>query len=199
MDSSEILTERLRLVTITAERMRADFALDRNLLANLIDAEVPPEWPPEHWEPHCFDFIEKMYAEHPQTYGWSRYVVLQAEQPVLIGTLGGFVKSASEAEIGYGILPRWQRNGYATEAARALIAELLRDGSLETISAQTYPHLTASRRVMERCGMQLAGPGEEEGTIRYQLHRSRTSPASGCRDEDASRAACSPRRSTPAP
>jgi ribosomal-protein-alanine N-acetyltransferase len=39
------------------------------------------------------------------------------------------------------------------------------------VAAETYPSLTASLRVMEKCGMTLAGEGAEGGTVRYIIKR----------------------------
>jgi [ribosomal protein S5]-alanine N-acetyltransferase len=181
MSTPDILTPRLRLVNITVERMRADPARSTRLadsthfpnstrFSELLDAHVPPSWPPEHWEPHVFDFMEKQYAQHPHTVGWNRYVILRSGS-ILIGTLGAFQRSESEAEIGYSILPSWQRMGLATEATLAHIRYLFETTSLQTLIAHTFPHLTPSIRVMEKCGFQLDGPGDEAGTVRYRLRR----------------------------
>lgn len=171
MTSAPLFTPRLRLVTQSHELMRADCAADYATLSALLQARVPKEWPPEHLEPHCFAFTATMYAEHPHTYGWGRYIVIQAQPATLVGVVGAFPRSDSEAEVGYGILPPWQGQGYATEATQTLIAALFQDTRLQAISAQTYPSLIASLRVMERCGMQPAGPGDEPGTIRFRLTR----------------------------
>lgn len=182
MPTPDILTPRLRLVPITIERMRADPANSHRIahsghfpdsagFAELLDAHVPPSWPPEHWEPHVFDFFEKQYAEHPHTLGWNRYVILRSES-LLIGTLGAYPRSEAEAEIGYSILTPWQRMGLATEATLAHIAYLFETTSLQTLIAHTFPNLTPSIRVMEKCGFQPDGPGDETGTVRYRLRRS---------------------------
>jgi [ribosomal protein S5]-alanine N-acetyltransferase len=171
MTSAPIVTPRLRLVTQSHELMRADCAADYVTLGDLLQANVPMEWPPEHVEPHCFAFTETMYAEHPHTYGWGRYIVLQAQPATLIGVVGAFPRNETEAEVGYGILSRWQRQGYATEATQALIAGLFEDTRIQTISAQTFPHLIASLRVMEHCGMHPAGLGDDAGTVRFRLTR----------------------------
>jgi [ribosomal protein S5]-alanine N-acetyltransferase len=147
-------------------------------LFRLLGAEVPSEWPPEHWEPHVFAFMEKQYAQSPQTLGWHRYVVLGGEHPVLIGTMGGFPRGESEAEIGYSILEPWQRRGLATEGLMALMTELFEADGLQSISAQTFPVLTPSVRVLEKCGFRLNGAGEEEGAVRYRLEKSRFPPSS---------------------
>jgi len=166
MTSSDLETDRLRLTVITVERMRADAAAD-GTLAMLLNATVPAAWPPEHWEPHVFEFIEKQARETPHAASWNRYVLLKINPPTLIGTLGGFPKGTDEAEIGYSILPTWQRQGLATEALRIFIEELFLDRTLSSITAQTLPHLMPSIRVLEKCGFHLEGPGEE-GAIRYR-------------------------------
>ncbi len=163
----DIFTERLRLVAITPALLR----MEDDALSMHLRAEVPGIWPPEHWEPHVFDFLEQQYQKAPETIAWNRYVVLTAERPVLIGTLGGFPHTESEAEIGYSILQPWQQRGLATEGLRALMREIFCNSAIRSITAQTFPHLTASIRVLEKSGFCRDGFGNEEGTIRYRLWR----------------------------
>jgi [ribosomal protein S5]-alanine N-acetyltransferase len=169
---SDILTDRLRLVVITPSLMM----LETTTLSRLLGAEVPYLWPPEHWEPHVFDFMRRQQLEHPETAGWNRYVLLPREPSILIGTLGGFLRCSAEAEIGYSILRPWQRQGLAREGIHALIREVFRTVSVLSISAQTFPDLIASRRVLEKCGFHQAGFGDDQGTIRYCLERSGLPP-----------------------
>lgn len=173
----DICTPHLRLVSSAPDLLEADFTGDRSLLSTRLCAIVPPSWPPEHWEPHCLPFLENQFAEHPHTLAWSRYVVLTEAPDTLIGTIGGFPRSTAEAEIGYGILPLWQGRGLATEAALVLINEISRHPGISSISAQTFPHLSASVRVMEKCGMHRAGPGDEQGTVRYRMDLPRPAPS----------------------
>jgi RimJ/RimL family protein N-acetyltransferase len=165
----DLKTARLRLVAITPAMLKAEGAAD-GMLAQMLGAEVTAEWPPEHWEPHVYHFIEKQYVEDPRTRGWHRYVLLaNGRQPILIGAVGGFPKLEGDVEIGYSTLPSFQRRGFGTEAAKALVDWLLKQKDVRTVSAQTYPSLPESIKVMERCGMTYVGPGEDEGTVRYRL------------------------------
>jgi RimJ/RimL family protein N-acetyltransferase len=167
----DLKTERLRLVAITPALLKADEAGD-GTLAGMLGAEVTAEWPPEHWEPHVYHFVEKQYVEDPRTRGWHRYVVLQnGRRSTVIGAVGGFPKPEGDVEIGYSTLPGFQRKGYGTEAARALVEWLLKQKDVRSVSAQAYPSLPESIKVMERCGMQFAGPGEDEETVRYRRDR----------------------------
>ena len=169
VNTSDIFTERLRLVAITPTMLNSE-ASDSTSLSFLIKAKVPSLWPPEHWEPHVFDFIQKQYRDSPETLGWHRYVVMQSAPATLVGTLGAFPKGRTEAEVGYSILEPWRCMGLATEGLRALIAELLKSNRLESIVAQSFPWLLPSIRVMEKCGLTLAGPGDDEGSVRYRLY-----------------------------
>lgn len=170
MQISDMVTPRLRLVTLTLDMIDADAAGDFLRLGELLGAVVPPEWPPEHWEPHVFDFFRTQYAEQPETIGWSRYVV-RREEPVLIGTVGGFRRTETEAEVGYSILPPWQRQGYASEGFRALLSALFAEDGLASVTAQTYPHLAGSLGVLRKARFEAAGEGDEPGTVRFRLHR----------------------------
>src|ERR1700744_6151393 len=121
----DLKTARLRLVAITPAMLKADEAADGSL-ERILAAEVTPEWPPEHWEPHVYHFIEKQYADEPRTRGWHRYVLLRnggggATPYTLIGAVGAFPKLEGDAEIGYSTIRSYQRRGYGTEAARALV------------------------------------------------------------------------------
>ena len=173
VSTSDILTERLRLLAIVPALMR----MEAHILRDLLHVEVPECWPPEHWEPHVFDFMKQHFQQVPKSAAWARYVVLQSGTPVLIGTLGGHLRAETEAEIGYGILPPWQRRGLATEGTRALMDLIFQDDAIQSISAQTYPHLTASVRVLEKCGFAPAGDGDEQGTVRYRFMRPTPWPA----------------------
>jgi [ribosomal protein S5]-alanine N-acetyltransferase len=171
----DLTTARLRLVAITPEMLEADEAADGSL-AKILRAEVTADWPPEHWEPHVYHFIERQYEDEPRTRGWHRYVLVPTRRgsvlgETLIGAVGAFPKLEGDAEIGYSTIRSYQRQGYATEAARALVDWLLTQKGVKSVSAQTYTSLPESIKVMERCGMTYVGPGEDEGTVRYQRRR----------------------------
>lgn len=89
MSYEDILTARLRLITITPAMLDAESALPQSLAA-LLQLRVPAEWPDANWEPHVFTFIKQQYVEHPHTLGWHRYVALTGDDPVLIGAVGAF-------------------------------------------------------------------------------------------------------------
>jgi ribosomal-protein-alanine N-acetyltransferase len=168
----DLKTQRLRLVAMTPAMLHADLARDGSLSATL-HARLTTEWPPKEWEPHVVRMILQQQMDLTDTFGWNRYVVLKNkfEADTLIGCVGGFLKAEQSVEIGYSTLPSFQRRGFATEAARALVDWLLQQKNVRCITAQTMESMTESVKVMERCGLQQAGVGDDEGTVRYTRNR----------------------------
>lgn len=162
------------MVAITPEMLVAESQQDGVELASLLRAKVTAEWPPVEWEPHVHRMIEKQYDEWPESFGWHRYVLLERGlgwQSTLVGAVGGFPKKYGDVEIGYSTLPGFQRRGYATAFARRLVEFLLEQEGVMSVSAQAYPHVQESIKVMGRCGMSYAGEGDEAGTVRYRRMR----------------------------
>jgi RimJ/RimL family protein N-acetyltransferase len=176
IECDDIVTPRLVLIAITPAMLLSEQESDGKL-GSLIECVIPPNWPPVDWEPHVLSNLLKQFELYPEQIGWHRYVALR--QPdgrrVLIGCLGAFWREASpeECEIGYSILPPHEGQGLATEGTLALIGYLRgtenRGPRLASVFANTFPHLGASLRVMEKCGLTYDGTGVEAGTVRYRL------------------------------
>jgi RimJ/RimL family protein N-acetyltransferase len=181
----EIQTARLDLVPVTAESLRCQVGFGPQMYADLgaaIHAEIPTEWPPENWEPHVLDYLLNLIAEEPEATGWGRYLLLRHPGGrTLIGTFGcAFPKAETgQAELGYGLLPSWQRQGFAAEAVLAMLPWLQSQRTIRAFVAQTFPNLRGSIRVLEKCGFAHVGAGFEEGTVLYRLDLSETVTASG--------------------
>jgi RimJ/RimL family protein N-acetyltransferase len=60
-------------------------------------------------------------------------------------------------EIAYGVDPDQQGNGYATEAARALVAHAFDSGRVQLVCAHTRHESNASARVLAKCGFKQVG------------------------------------------
>lgn len=167
----DLRTGPLRLVVITPEMLVAEHRSDVSELGRLLGAKLTMEWPPVEWEPHVFRIIQKQYEEWPESYGWHRYVLLKrglGRESVLVGAVGGFPRRCGDVEIGYSTLPGFQRRGYATAFARRLVEFLLEQDGVKSVSAQAYPQIQESIKVMARCGMSYVGEGDDSGTVRYR-------------------------------
>ena len=65
------------------------------------------------------------------------------------------------AEIGYGIDPAYENQGYTTEAAKAMLDWAFQSDELFFIEAEAEADNAASLRVIEKLGMKQYGMGEE--------------------------------------
>ena len=84
-------------------------------------------------------------------------------------------------ELGYRLRRDVWRQGLATEGSRALIDLAFRSPGVQAVRAETLLVHTASRRVMEKCGMRLVRtftadwpvslPGSEHGDVEYAIAR----------------------------
>jgi RimJ/RimL family protein N-acetyltransferase len=174
-----IHTDRLELVAGTVELAEAEI---KNLaeFSQMLQVPKPASWPPplndEHSQQH---FLASLRKAQPADAGWNLWFCVRRQPRELLGN-AGFKGSPKDGfvEIGYSMLEIHQRNGYCTEAVKALIQWAFQHREVQTVVAHTFPELTPSIRVMEKCGMVFAGHGPvEDGmqTIRYELTRGRSS------------------------
>jgi ribosomal-protein-alanine N-acetyltransferase len=170
-----IVTERLELVPATPESARAAL-LGRAELGARLGVIVPESWPPDLLDSAALEFTLERLAEGPEHEGWWLYfIVLSNGGPgrVLIGGAGykGPPSSDGTVEVGYGIVGDRQRRGYATEAVQGLLGGAFGHGAVQRVIAETLPELTASIRVLLKCGFRLIGEGSEPGVIRFEVTR----------------------------
>ncbi len=165
----ETRTSRLRLVAGTLEIAEAEIE-GRAPLEMLLEAEVPPDWPPESIR-DALSFFLDLYREHPEWLGWLGWYAISTEAaPVLCGSVGfkGPPNEAGMVEIGYSLLPDYQGHGLASEMVRGLIDWALRQSKVRVIEAETAPDNHPSIRVLERNRFERVGEGSERGFVRFR-------------------------------
>jgi [ribosomal protein S5]-alanine N-acetyltransferase len=174
-------TERLRLVAGTKRLAQAN----RLKLAGLLGADITGSWPPPILADILPAWAERLSTE-PELAGWLYwYVVLKDEEgdeDVLIGSAGfnGLDPETGTLLMGFCILPAFRCNGYAAEAAFALLGWAFERTGVRRVAARTFPEHTASVRVLENIGMRLvqepsdpyAEPSDNgSGAVLYELTR----------------------------
>lgn len=75
----------------------------------------------------------------------------------LIGVAGLHLKPGSAPELGYWIGEPFWGQGYASEAAGALVSAAMEEGACKTLRAQARAENLASRRVLEKLGFSVLG------------------------------------------
>jgi [ribosomal protein S5]-alanine N-acetyltransferase len=170
-----IATERLELIPATVALARA--ALDGDVaLAARLGVVVPATWPPEFLDPPALEFtLDRLTEGAHQAGWWLHFVVLArgAHGRTLIGSAGykGPPSPDGTVEVGYGIVPDHQRQGYASETVRALLEHAFAVPAVHRVIAETFPELTPSIGVLRNCGFRLVGDGSEPGVIRFEITR----------------------------
>jgi [ribosomal protein S5]-alanine N-acetyltransferase len=160
----QIETAQLRLVPCTVAAAQAAMA-DRAALASLLGARVPDDWPAEDLR----DFLPiygQIVDQQAARQGWGIWLMLGLAEGALVGDIGfkGRPDALRTAEIGYSVLPAFQGHGYATEAARALIAWGFAQPGVRRIVANCRFDNAASRRVLEKAGLRQTGRDRDELT-----------------------------------
>jgi [ribosomal protein S5]-alanine N-acetyltransferase len=168
-----IITPRMHLVPATLELLTAELQGPASLSA-FIGAYVPANWPPPLYDEPAIRWTMGQLAKPSADGRWySHYFVLQsltAAPDIVIG-VGGYVGGPSPTgvvEIGYSIIPEYHRKGYATEAAGGLTRNAFTKG-VKVVAAHTLENDPASGGVLLKNGFRMIGPGNEEGTSRYEI------------------------------
>lgn len=109
------------------------------------------------------------YCEKIEDLDFSKYLnredvlaIRLKETGKLIGILTLFGNQGKSVEIGYGIGSAYWNQGYTTEAVTCFLEYLFREKGYETVFASFFPNNIASRRVMEKVGMQYSHTNRNE-------------------------------------
>ncbi len=148
-----LLTERLLLRSLTLEDA-ADvqrLAGDRDIALMVLRIPHPYEdGMAEEWIRACADAYKKDEAIN--------FAITLRTDRKLIGTIGLELEQENErAELGYWIGKPYWNLGYATEAARAVVAYSFEVLKLNRIYAYHFTRNPASGRVLEKIGMHYEG------------------------------------------
>jgi RimJ/RimL family protein N-acetyltransferase len=168
-----ILTPRLRL-----RPLRED---DLEGLRDIYTDPRVGEWIGPHSDADVLDTLRFQIA-HQAEHGWSLWAVEERETGRLLGDCGlqPLECKGPEVELGYDLHPDTWGRGIATEAARASVEAAFRDFGLDRLIAVVKPHHAASRRVLEKAGLTLAGERQayRERMLLYEATASRSAGSS---------------------
>lgn len=148
-----LLTERLLLRSLTLEDAQdvQHLAGERDIALMVLRIPHPYEdGMAEEWIRFCADAYKKDEAIN--------FAITLKTDRNLIGTIGLELEQENErAELGYWIGKPYWSHGYATEAARAVVAYCFEVLKLNRIYAYHFTRNPASGRVLEKIGMRYEG------------------------------------------
>jgi RimJ/RimL family protein N-acetyltransferase len=168
-----LIKPRLRVVAshrIDTDRLvlRSPLASDAAPISALLE-----NWNVAHWlvrvpfpyrVEHAAAWIERSIQERAAGVGWP-YLILRRDDNVLMGcmdmSIEGDVKGGT---LGYWLGEGFWGQGYATEAARAIIGFAFDILKLSEVNASALPENARSMRVLEKAGLVHIGP-QVENTV----------------------------------
>jgi RimJ/RimL family protein N-acetyltransferase len=112
-----------------------------------VSADVSPAW------------VEGLRAAKSADPWLQGFAVVHRASRSVIGSAGfkGPPDGEGTVELAYGIVPDYQGQGYATEAAAALVRFAFADGRVRLVRAHTLPANNASTRVLAKCHFKHVG------------------------------------------
>ncbi len=169
-----LTTARMRLVPRTAELTRAEIA-DRPAFTALLDSTVPANWPPDLLVDALPWFLQQLEAA-PDQVGWLDWYGLVrgiGGQPDVLVASGGFLGPPQDGtvEVGYSVLPQFQRQGLATEMVAGLVDWALVQAGVQQVVAEAHADNTPSVRLLGRLGFVAIGAGRDPGHLRFGRSR----------------------------
>lgn len=163
-----IETERLHLMPAPLDLVRAVAAGRREGLR--FPATLPEEWPDTDLREFLPTYAE-ILREDPDGACWGVWVIIERASKTVVGDIGfkGSPDEHGRVEIGYSVLPPWRRQGYAFEAARALVRWALADPDVSGVQAECLAENYPSARVLEKIGMRCLGCSD--GMLKWEMAR----------------------------
>ncbi|MEH1788005.1 MAG: GNAT family N-acetyltransferase [Nostoc sp.] len=155
-----IVTKRLYLVPLKLEIVKAAI-LGNSELARSLAVTVLPDWPDEEFIqilPGIADILSK-YALQSQ-WGWGSLIIHKAENKLIGHVMIKIIPDATgsptdSVELGYQVVPSYRRQGYASEAAKAMADWTLYQPGIKKVTAGCNADNIGSKRVLEKIGMRL--------------------------------------------
>lgn len=103
---------------------------------------------------HILVFLEEL-KENPKLKGWGPWFVISKSDSKVIGDIGfkGVPDNEGFVEVGYGIIPEAQKQGYATESVQAIIDWAFKSSQVKKVNAQCNEENIPSIKVLEKLKM----------------------------------------------
>jgi ribosomal-protein-alanine N-acetyltransferase len=161
VDVPAVRSERLDLVWTSPEFMQA--SLDGKIAEaeRLIGAALPAEWPDD--EKRMRQQLKRV-LDDPEQGLWIGCSMVRRADSVYVGGIGfhGKPNEFGQVELGYGVEPQYRRQGYASEAALALIDWARREQGVRRFVLRISPTNQPSLGMAAKLGFQQIGTQIDE-------------------------------------
>ena len=108
--------------------------------------------------------------------GYSNYSLIIKNNGEKIGTCGLYNRDGIDGvDIGFGLLPQYERFGYAHESSLRLMKAAFEEFKIEEIKAITSKDNISSQRLLEKLGLEIEGttklPNVNEELLLYKIEK----------------------------
>ena len=147
--------------------MKTEIKTKRMTLRPMSDAEIEAlieRTPSEELRSAYGEMLSGGKSDPENRVWYAPWSMMLKDTQEYVGDLGfkGPVKNHA-VEIGYGVLPEYEGQGYTTEAVQAMTQWAFQQKDVVFLEAETDPENKASQRVLEKCGFAPDGTTGEEG------------------------------------
>lgn len=155
MTQSEVVSSRLRLTPMPVEALDALRAGDRSHLERVTAASFPEPLEPPPLTADVLEYFRDTLEADPAIAPWWVRLIVTRDSATAVGSIGftGPPDGEGAVVLGYSIYPAFQRQGFAAEAATALVDWALLQPEVLRVQATIHPGHVASERVAAHAGL----------------------------------------------
>lgn len=156
-DPSCLITLRLTLIPFSTDLLRLALT-ERETLEQRLSARFLPQWNSENQLKILTGVLQALEAD-PTSRVWRFYFILHTADRAVIGDAGfkGPPDREGSVEVAYGVVPAYRRQGYAFEAAHALVRWAFLHPQVSQVTAGCDDDNVGSIRILEKLGMHRVG------------------------------------------
>jgi len=171
----EIRTSRLILIPWTLELVDAFIENDQAAAERALDVRFPDPFGPPPETGDVLQFFRDSIEHDASNGAFVVHMIVRKDDRMAVGNIGLVAPDeAGRAMYGYSVYPEFEGNGYASEAAKAMVEFGLSLDSVSTVYATIPVGHTASEIVSSRAGLTLTPHQiEDEGMILNVWEKSR--------------------------
>jgi len=119
-------------------------------------------------------YIKDIMISQLESHGYSTYTLITKCNNQKVGICGLFNKNnIKRVEIGFALLPEYEKNGFAFESSNKLIEVASNEFGINTVWAVTKKDNIPSQRLIEKLGLELIGttkiPKQNEELLLYKI------------------------------
>ncbi|WP_149303655.1 GNAT family N-acetyltransferase [Pareuzebyella sediminis] len=122
------------------------------------------------------EYVKTRIYPQLERLGYSGYTLISKMDHQKIGSCGLYDREGLDGiDIGFALLPKYEQQGFAFEASHRLLHAAFHEFGIHSISAITKRENIASRKLLEKLGLQLSGtislPNDVDELLVYKIER----------------------------